>query len=87
MQSIDSIKTYVYGTRRTRKKKKEEIKCNNKIKNKTTQKLINFDDVTKENIKEKNPNCSQIPNHPYIVLIIRVSRSGKTNSLFNLIIH
>ena len=27
--------------------------------------MINFDDVTKENIKEHNPNWSQIPDHPY----------------------
>ena len=26
--------------------------------------MINFDDVTKENIKEHNPNWPQIPNHP-----------------------
>ena len=27
--------------------------------------MINFDDVTKENIKEHNPNWPQTPNHPY----------------------
>ena len=27
--------------------------------------MVNFDDVTKENIKEHNPNWSQIPDHPY----------------------
>ena len=27
-------------------------------------KMINFDDVTKENIKENNPNWLQIPNYP-----------------------
>ena len=45
--------------------------------NKTMQKLINFDDVTKENIKEHNPNWLQIPDHPYVILIIRGSVSGK----------
>ena len=49
--------------------------------------MINFDDVTKENIKKHNPNWPQIPSHPYRILIIGVSGSGKTNSLFNLISH
>ena len=47
--------------------------------------MINFDDVTKENIKEHNPNWPQIPDHPYRILIIGGSGSGKTNSLFHLI--
>ena len=45
--------------------------------------MINFDDVTKENIQEHNPNWPQIPDHPYRILIIGGSGSGKTNSLFN----
>ena len=49
--------------------------------------MINFDDVTKENIKEHNPNWLQIPDHPYKILIIGDSGSGKTNSLSNLINH
>ena len=48
--------------------------------------MINFDDVVKETIKEHNPHWPQIPDHPYrILIIIRGSGSGKTNSLFNLI--
>ena len=47
--------------------------------------MINFDDVTKENKKEHNPNWPQIPDHRYRILIIGGSGSGKTNSLFNLI--
>ena len=47
--------------------------------------MINFDDVIKENIKEHNPNWSQILDHPYRILIIGGSGSGKANSLFNLI--
>ena len=49
------------------------------------QKIINFDDVTEENIKEHNPNWPQIPDHPYRILIIGGPASGKTNSLFNLL--
>ena len=32
-----------------------------------------------------NPNWPYIPDHPYRILIIDGSRSGKTNVLFNLI--
>ena len=42
---------------------------------------MTFDEVTKENIKK----WSQIPDHPYRILIIEGSGSGKTNSLFHLI--
>ena len=47
-------------------------------------KLINSD-ISKEDIKEHNPNWLQIPDHPYRILIIGGSGSGKTNTLFNLI--
>ena len=43
--------------------------------------------VTKEIIKERNLNWSQIPDHPYRILITGDSGSGKTNLLFNLIDH
>ena len=46
--------------------------------NKMIQKMINFDDVTKENIKN-NPNRPQIPDHPCRILITGGSGSGKTN--------
>ena len=49
--------------------------------------MINFYDDTKENIKEHNTNWPQVPNHPYRILIIGGSGSGKTNSLFNVISH
>ena len=42
--------------------------------------MINFDDVTKENIKELNPNWSRILNYPYRILITGGPRSGKRNS-------
>ena len=47
--------------------------------------MINCDDVINENIKDYNPNWPQILDHPYRILIIGGSGSGKTNSLFNLI--
>ena len=49
--------------------------------------MINFDDVTKKNIKEHNLNLQQIPDHPYKIWIIGGSESEKANSLFNLIWH
>ena len=47
--------------------------------------MINFDDNTKENIKEHNWNWSQGPDYPYKILTIWGSGSGKSNSLLNLI--
>ena len=45
--------------------------------------MINLDDVTKENIKQLNPNQHQILDHPCRMLIIEGSGTGK-KSLFNL---
>ena len=42
--------------------------------------MMNFNDVTKENIKEHNPNWPQILDYPYIILIVEGSGSGKINS-------
>ena len=47
--------------------------------------MINYDDITIENIKEHNLNWPWIPDHPYRILIIGESGPGKTNALFNLI--
>ena len=47
--------------------------------------MINFDDYTNENIIEHNSKWPYIPDHPYRVLIIGGSGSGKTNALLNLI--
>ena len=49
--------------------------------------MMNFDDVTKENIKEHNLNWPQLPDHSCRIIIIRSSGSTKPNSLFNLISH
>ena len=37
-----------------------------------------------EKVKERNPNWSEISDHPYRLLIIGVSGFGKTNAVFNL---
>ena len=47
--------------------------------------MINFDEYTNENKREHNPNWPYIPDHPYRMLIIGGSVSGKTNALLNLI--
>ena len=41
--------------------------------------MIHFDDVKKENIKEYNPNWTQIPDHSYIILISGGSGSERRN--------
>ena len=46
--------------------------------------MINFDDYTNENIIEHNSKWPYIPDHPYRILIIGGSGSGKTNALLNL---
>ena len=46
--------------------------------------MINFDDYTDENKIDHNPNWLYIPDHPYRILILGGSRSGKTNTLLNL---
>ena len=47
--------------------------------------MINFDNYTNENKTEHNPKCPYIPDHPYRILIVGDSGSGKTNALLNLI--
>ena len=47
--------------------------------------MINFDEYTNENKRKHNPNWPYIPDHPYRILIIGGSGSGKTNLLLNLI--
>ena len=47
--------------------------------------MINFGHYTNENKIDHNPNWPYIPDHPYRILIIGVSGSGKTNTLLNLI--
>ena len=47
--------------------------------------MINFVDYTNENKIGHNKNWPYIPDHPYRILIIGGSGSGKTNVLLNLI--
>ena len=60
IQSIDSVETYACATKKHLVCKKGETKCNN-VKNNA--KIINFDDVTKQNIKKHNPSWPQVPDH------------------------
>ena len=47
--------------------------------------MIHFDEYTNENKKNHSPNWPYIPDHPYRILIIWGSGSGKANVLLNLI--
>ena len=47
--------------------------------------MINLDSITNENNKKHNEKWPYIPDHPYRILIIGGSGSGKTNALINLI--
>ena len=71
MQSIDSIERYAYGTSKDLKSEKEQIKCNNIIKQYKNDELWWY--------------WPQIPYHPYRIFLIGGSGFAKTSSLFNLI--
>ena len=47
--------------------------------------MINLDSITNENNKEHNEKWPDSPDHPYRILIIGGSESGKTKTLLNLI--
>ena len=47
--------------------------------------MINLDSITNGNNKKHNEKLPYIPDHPYRILIIGGSGSGKTNALINLI--
>ena len=47
--------------------------------------MFNVDSITNENNKEHNEKWQFIQDHPYRILIIGGSGSGKTNALLNLI--
>ena len=47
--------------------------------------MFNLDSISNENIKERNKKWPFVPDHPYRILIIGGSGSGKTNAMLNLI--
>ena len=47
--------------------------------------MINFDEYTNQNKIEHNSKWPYISDHPYRILIVGGSGSGKTNELLNLI--
>ena len=49
--------------------------------------MFNFDYITRESIKEYNPNWQEAPDHLYGISIVGGSQSGKTIALRNLINH
>ena len=49
--------------------------------------MFNFDYISKEDVKEHNPNRPEIPGHLHRILIIGSSGSGNTNAFLNLINH
>ena len=47
--------------------------------------MINLDNIINKNNEEHNEKWPYIPDHPYTILIIGGSGSGKINTLLNLI--
>ena len=44
--------------------------------------MLNLDDITNKNNEKYNPKWPYIPGHPYRMLIIGISGSGKTMHYF-----
>ena len=76
------IETYAYGTSKDLIFKKGNAKRDNLINQYENVQLWLY---CKRRRKKHNPNWPEIPNHPYRILIIGGSGSGKTNALLNLI--
>ena len=53
--------------------------------NKTMQKVIHSDNVTREYTKDQNPNWPQVSDHLQRILKLEALDEEETNSLFNLI--
>ena len=47
--------------------------------------MINLDSISNENNEQHNEKWPYIPGHPYRIIIIGGSESGKTKALLNLI--
>ena len=78
LQTFDRITSYPYGTSAGRV-------CKTRVIKQSKYKMINFDEYTNENKAEHNSKWPYIPDHPYRILIVGGSGSGKTNALLNLI--
>ena len=74
LQTSDRITKYSYGI-------SEIVMINYQI----NIKMINFDAYFNENKTEHNESWLYIPDHPYRILIVGGSGSGKTNVLLTLI--
>ena len=46
--------------------------------------MINLDSIVNDKNEKHNEKWPHLPDHPYRILIIGVSPSGKTNTLLNL---
>ena len=87
LQISDRIKTYPYGTNAFKVCESEMLMVKDLFFEKlqwnsvTTIniKMINFDDYVNENKTTHNKNWPYIPDHPYRILTIGGSGSGKTN--------
>ena len=82
MKSIDSIETYAYGMNKNLVCKKEEIKCDNIIKQ---YKNVYLGLYYKRRHKRIYFKLAGSPEHPYRILIVRGSGSAETNALLILL--
>ena len=82
LQTFDRIRTYPYGTNVFKICENEMLMVKDLFFEK---KMINFDNCVNENKTKHNESWPYIPDHPYRILIIGDSGSGKTNLLLNLI--
>jgi len=48
--------------------------------------IVNFDDICTDKNDRKKKKCIHMPNHPFRMLMIGGSGSGKTNILMNMIV-
>ena len=92
LQTFDRIITYPYGTNTFEVCESEMLTLKDLFFEKlqwNSAIIININDklwyYVNENKIRHNKNWSYIPDHPYRILIIGGSGSGKTNSLLNLI--
>ena len=58
----------------------DEIQFSPKLSLLYISKMLTLDDIINENNKEHNKKWPYIPDHPYRILIIAGSGSGKTNA-------